>query len=86
MPTVSSKDLKNHTGEVLRRVRRGERVTVTNRGKPIATLVPYDENTEGKDTSLEYPTAWNEITNALHESVAPYGSWREAMDGTRRRR
>lgn len=37
---VASRDLRNDTAGVLRRVQAGERVTVTVNGKPVAELVP----------------------------------------------
>jgi prevent-host-death family protein len=37
---VSIRELRNHGGEVVDRVARGERVTVTRRGKPVAELRP----------------------------------------------
>ena len=40
MKTVTAKDLKNRTGEVLRHVRAGERVIVTIRGVRVAEFVP----------------------------------------------
>lgn len=40
METVSAKELKNRTGEVLRRVRAGETVVVTMRGIRVAKFVP----------------------------------------------
>ena len=40
MATVTAKHLKNRTGEVLRRVRKGETVTVTVRGIRVAQFVP----------------------------------------------
>lgn len=33
------RELKDHLSEYLRRVRRGERVVVTDRGRPVAALV-----------------------------------------------
>ena len=41
---VGLRELKNATSEVLRRVRRGEIVTVTDRGRAIARLVPVVEH------------------------------------------
>lgn len=38
--TVASRDLRNHTADVLRRVREGESVTVTVHGEPVAEVVP----------------------------------------------
>lgn len=40
MGTIASRDLRNHTADVLRRVRDGERVVVTVHGEPVAELVP----------------------------------------------
>jgi len=40
MADVSIRELRNHGGEVVDRVARGERVTVTRRGKQVAELRP----------------------------------------------
>ena len=40
MADVSMRDLRNHGGDVVDRVVRGERVTVTRSGKPVAELRP----------------------------------------------
>lgn len=40
MTTVPSRELRNDTAGVLRRVEAGERVTVTVNGRPVAELVP----------------------------------------------
>jgi prevent-host-death family protein len=40
MPDVPSRDLRNDTAGVLRRVEAGERVTVTVNGRAVAELVP----------------------------------------------
>jgi prevent-host-death family protein len=40
MGTVTAMDLRNHTGRVLQRVARGERVVVTRRGEPLAIVQP----------------------------------------------
>jgi len=37
---VSIRDLRNHGGEVIERVERGERVTVTRDGRRVAELRP----------------------------------------------
>jgi prevent-host-death family protein len=42
MQTVGVRELKAHLSEFLRRVQAGQRVTVTDRGRAIATLVPAD--------------------------------------------
>ena len=40
MVTVPAKDLKNRTGDVVRRLERGEGVLITKRGKPLAVMRP----------------------------------------------
>ena len=39
---VSSRDLRNHTADVLRRVERGERLRISVNRRPVAELVPLD--------------------------------------------
>lgn len=40
MTSVASRDLRNHTAEVLRRVSDGTQVTITVNGKPVAEIHP----------------------------------------------
>jgi prevent-host-death family protein len=40
MTSVASRDLRNHTAEVLRQVSGGTRVTITVNGKPVAEISP----------------------------------------------
>lgn len=40
MATIASRELRNHTADVLRRVAEGERVTVTVNGTPVAEIGP----------------------------------------------
>ena len=40
METISHRDLRNNSGKVLERVRRGETIGVTNHGELTAILVP----------------------------------------------
>jgi prevent-host-death family protein len=40
MGTVSVRDLRNRGGDVLARVQRGESLTVTSSGDPVARLTP----------------------------------------------
>jgi prevent-host-death family protein len=41
MVEVATRELRNDTAGVLRRVQSGETVTITVRGKPVADLVPH---------------------------------------------
>jgi prevent-host-death family protein len=40
MAVVASRDLRNHTAEILRKVAGGDRVTITVNGMPVAELGP----------------------------------------------
>ncbi|MDP8932512.1 MAG: type II toxin-antitoxin system prevent-host-death family antitoxin [Actinomycetota bacterium] len=40
MAEVSIRDLRNHGGDVVDRVQRGEHLTVTRAGRPVAELIP----------------------------------------------
>jgi prevent-host-death family protein len=40
MPTIPQKELRNNSGEILRRAEAGERFTITVSGRPVAELVP----------------------------------------------
>ena len=41
--TISQRELRNDNADIMRRVERGERFTVTRRGKPIASVIPHEE-------------------------------------------
>jgi prevent-host-death family protein len=46
MATVGIRELKNRLSEFLRRAAEGERVTVTDRGRAVAVIVPPDASPE----------------------------------------
>jgi prevent-host-death family protein len=39
---IASRELRNNTADVLRRVQSGEEIVITTRGKPVASLVPVE--------------------------------------------
>jgi prevent-host-death family protein len=41
---VSAYDAKTHLPKLIERVSRGERFVITRHGKPVAQLVPYEQN------------------------------------------
>lgn len=49
MSNVSIRDLRNHGGEVIERAQRGERLTITRDGKPVAQLVALPRPTASLD-------------------------------------
>jgi prevent-host-death family protein len=48
MRTVGSRELKNRLGRYLSLVGKGETILVTDRGKPVARLLPAGTNEEAK--------------------------------------
>jgi prevent-host-death family protein len=40
MTVIASRDLRNHTADVLRRVQDGDTVTITINGEPVAEIIP----------------------------------------------
>lgn len=44
MSEIASRELRNDTAGVLRRVEAGESLTVTSNGRPVAQLVPVTRN------------------------------------------
>lgn len=44
MAAVKVTDLKNHATQLMRRVENGGELTVTRRGRPIAVILPIDED------------------------------------------
>ena len=39
---IGTRDAKNRLSELIRQVQRGQRFTITNRGEPVAQLVPIE--------------------------------------------
>jgi prevent-host-death family protein len=44
MVEVASRELRNDTAGLLRKVEAGETIVITRRGKPVADLVPHQES------------------------------------------
>ena len=53
MGDVSSRDLRNHTADVLRRVEAGERVRISVNRRPVAELVPLDRPRWASGAAIE---------------------------------
>jgi prevent-host-death family protein len=53
MADVTIRELRNHGGEVIDRVRAGERVRITRAGRPVAELSPVRESRMTASTLLE---------------------------------
>jgi prevent-host-death family protein len=50
MTSVGTFEAKTHLARLLERVSKGERIVITNRGKPVAILIP-PEAQPGRDTA-----------------------------------
>ncbi len=86
MGTVTAKQLKQRTGEVIRRVKSGERLTVTYRGKPVAIISP---STTGETKTLKelrsIDEAWADIEKTLAKTKPGFKGWKEATEWARNR-
>lgn len=73
MATVGIRELKDRLADFIRRVRRGERVIITDRDVPVAMLIPAGESTEAQ-------AAWQIVRegSASWSGGKPAGSGRPA--------
>ncbi|MFK5985427.1 MAG: type II toxin-antitoxin system prevent-host-death family antitoxin [Pseudomonadota bacterium] len=62
---VGSYDAKTKLAEILRRVNSGESFTITNRGKPVADLIP-----SRSDRRIKAESAINNILKATKHQVS----------------
>jgi prevent-host-death family protein len=66
MPRIGLRELKIHASEIVKDVRQNQvRYTVTNRGEPVALLIPYSQAAAVEPENLE--TAWRELAELLQE-------------------
>lgn len=85
MGNVTAKQLKQRTGEIIRRVRSGERLTVTYRGRPVAVIVPPPAGGVDRSEDLRpFEQAWQEIEGSLEKTEPQFKTWREAMKWARK--
>jgi len=52
MNTVSIRDLRNHGGDVVDRASRGEQITITRAGQPVAELRPLASPPQSAESLL----------------------------------
>ena len=85
MGTVTAKELKQKTGEMIRRVKSGERLTITYRGKPVAVM-KSPAGDQAEDLKLRpFDEAWGDIEKALERTKPGFKGWKEATDWARNR-
>ncbi len=71
MKTVGSRELKNRLGRYLKLVGKGETLIVTDRGKPVARIVPTDSN-EGESRSVDEVLKQMEAEGHLRLGTRPF--------------
>lgn len=86
MGIITAKQLKQKTGEVIRRIKSGERLTLTYRGKPLAVIEPTTENDlEANNQVNASVKAWDNIESTLDSTEPKFQNWREANEWVRNR-
>lgn len=79
MYRVGARELKQHTGEIIERVRKGERVVLTLRGDPVAVISPLDADALEEALGEEAKRAEKESLGRLAASEsgerAEDGAW-----------
>jgi len=73
MSIISARDANQRFADILGKAAAGETITITKRGKPVATLAPYCPETAA---SPERQAAWDRLIARLEKGVpAPSGGW-----------
>lgn len=80
MYSVGSRELKQHTGEIIERVRSGERVLLTMRGEPVAVISPVDRGAIEKAVQSEAEKAEKESLGWLAASQEAFSFWDNPED------
>jgi prevent-host-death family protein len=63
---ITIRELRNHGGEVVDRVARGEQITVTRAGKPVAELRPVSRRPLTAETLL---ARWHRLPAADYRAM-----------------
>jgi prevent-host-death family protein len=86
MGTVTAKQLKQKTGEIIKRIKSGERLILTYRGKPLAVIEPTTEkDIKGIRNVSDAVKAWERIESTLNTTSPEFKNWREATEWVRKR-
>ncbi len=75
MYKVGARELKQHTGEILERVRKGERIVLTHRGEAIALISPLDRDGLDRALAEEAERAEKESLGWLALSEDAFSFW-----------
>lgn len=72
METIGVRELRQHASRYLERVRRGETLEVTDRGRPVARLVPVSTDTWTDMVASHKVTLAEDQTDLVEEPPADY--------------
>jgi prevent-host-death family protein len=77
---VGARELKQHMGEILERVRMGERVLITHRGEAVAVISPIDRQAVEEALVSEAKRAEQETLGWLAASESAFSFWENEDD------
>jgi prevent-host-death family protein len=77
---VGARELKQHTGEIIERVRMGERVLITHRGEAVAVISPIDREALQEALVSEAERAEQETLGWLAASEGAFSFWENEDD------
>ena len=80
MYRVGARELKQHTGEIIERVRKGERIVLTLRGSPVAVISPLDADALEMALNDETKRAEREALGWLAASESAFDFWDNEED------
>lgn len=80
MERVGARELKQHTGEIIERVRRGERVLLTHRGEAVAVISPINRRAVEEALIAEAERAEQETLGWLAASESAFSFWENEDD------
>jgi prevent-host-death family protein len=78
MQSVGARELKQHTGEVIARVRAGERLLLTVRGRPVAIIAPIHQ--QSLDAAISGKTSRDEPEGWLAATEGNFAFWNNEED------
>ncbi len=80
MRKVGTRELKQHTGEIIEKVRMGERVILTLRGEPVAVISPIDREVMEEAVISEAERAERESLGWLAAGEGAFSFWENEED------
>ncbi|MDL1956277.1 MAG: type II toxin-antitoxin system prevent-host-death family antitoxin [Candidatus Desulfofervidus auxilii] len=85
MDFVTVKELRQKTKAILQRVKEGEQIIVTHRGKPIAIVSPFNVESLKNESLRPFEEAWKDISSTLEKKEPQFSNWQKAIDYSRKK-